>query len=203
MKFFSILKSAILAGCAIGLGGYVYLTVGGLAGAVLFSFGLLTVCYYQLHLFTGKSGFYTKGNILYLFSAVLFGNAIGCYLVSLVASPAVVEASAALVAGRLASGNLTNFLMAIPCGFIMTTAVTAVKPDSNNHRNYLPILYGVPLFIMCGFRHSIADAFYYLASGTYSVELLITWLWIVLGNYIGCNFYRLLNDFDTSSVNIP
>jgi formate/nitrite transporter FocA (FNT family) len=203
MRFFlDILKSAILAGCAIGLGGYVYLTVGGLAGAVLFSFGLLTVCFYQLHLFTGKSGFYTKENILYLFSAVLFGNVIGCWFVSLVASDAVVAASATLVAGRLAAGNLTNFLLAIPCGFIMTAAVTAVKPDKNNHRNYFLILYGVPLFIMCGFRHSIADAFYYLASGVYSTELLVTWVFIVIGNYVGCNFYRLFNDFDTNPVNI-
>ena len=36
-----VFRSAILAGVCIGIGGTVYMMVGGVAGAVLFAFGLL------------------------------------------------------------------------------------------------------------------------------------------------------------------
>ena len=186
--FVNVFKSSLLAGCAIGLGGYVYLTVGGIIGAVLFSFGLLTVVNYSLHLFTGKSGYFSDlKELMILFTAILIGNVCGCYLMSLIANEHIVAGASAIVAGRLEAGYLTNFLLAIPCGFIMTTSVEFAKRG-----NSLPLMYGVPLFIMCGFRHSIADAFYYCCAGLYSQELLITWLLIVFGNFIGCNFYRTL-----------
>lgn len=186
--FINIFKSAILAGCAIGLGGYVYLSVGGIVGSVLFSFGLLTVVNYGLHLFTGKSGYFSGfRELVMLFTAILIGNVFGCYLVSLIANEQIIAGTTAIVSGRLEAGYLMNFLLAIPCGFIMTTAVEFAKRGNN-----LPLMYGVPLFIMCGFRHSIADAFYYCCTGLYSQELLITWLLIVFGNFIGCNLYRTI-----------
>ena len=43
-----LIRSSVLAGIAIGIAGFGYLAVGGLAGAVLFSFGLLTVVGYKL-----------------------------------------------------------------------------------------------------------------------------------------------------------
>lgn len=185
---FYLLKSAILAGIAIGLGGFAYLTVGGVAGAVLFSFGLLTVVSYELHLFTGKSGYFSSiTQLLQLFIIILTGNVIGCWITSLIATKAVISAATTLVAGRLSAGYLTNFLMAIPCGFIMTTAV-----EFGNKGKFLPLLFGVPLFILCGFRHSIADAFYYCCFGIFSWQLFAVWLLIVLGNFIGCNLYRTL-----------
>ena len=48
-----LIRSSVLAGIAIGIAGFGYLAVGGLAGAVLFSFGLLTVVGYKLKLYTG------------------------------------------------------------------------------------------------------------------------------------------------------
>ena len=190
-------RKAILAGLAIGLGGYVFLTLGGIAGAVLFSFGLLTVVHYSLALYTGKAGYFDSWkSVGVLFAVILTGNVIGCFLTSLVAWPplcgsdAVQLAAQSIVEKRLASGHLANFVMAIPCGFIMTTAVEFGRKDK-----FLPLLLGVPLFIMCGFRHSIADAFYYLSACVFSFELLIIWILIVIGNFIGCNLYRffLLN----------
>ena len=41
----------------ISLGCTVYLKIGGIVGAILFSIGLLGVVTYQLNLFTGKAGF--------------------------------------------------------------------------------------------------------------------------------------------------
>ena len=55
--FRDILLLAILAGICISIGCVVNLRVGGVAGAVLFAFGLTTVVYYGLKLYTGTAGF--------------------------------------------------------------------------------------------------------------------------------------------------
>ena len=194
-NYFSVLRSAILAGLAISLGGMVYLKTGSdLSGAVLFAFGLLTVVHYGLHLYTGKAGFFTwKKEYLSttfdeLLLPVLIGNVIGCFIGGMLcweSCPDIVANAQALVGKRLDAGLLTNFLMAIPCGFIMTTAV-----QFGREGKMLPLLFGVPLFIVCGFRHSIADAFYYAAAALWSYDLLWNWLLIVAGNFVGCNLYR-------------
>jgi len=46
----AILRSAIIAGICISIGCVVNLRVGGVAGAVLFAFGLLAVVHYKLNL---------------------------------------------------------------------------------------------------------------------------------------------------------
>ena len=63
------MRSSILAGIAIGTAGFGFLasgiqseTYGSLAGAVIFSFGLLTVLGYKLKLYTGTAGFINKGD---------------------------------------------------------------------------------------------------------------------------------------------
>ena len=50
--FKSVFPSAILAGLCISIGCVVNLRVGGVAGAVLFAFGLNTVVDYGLELYT-------------------------------------------------------------------------------------------------------------------------------------------------------
>ena len=50
-------RSAILSGIAVGIAGWGYLAYTGIVGAVLFSFGLLTVVNYKLPLYTGTAGF--------------------------------------------------------------------------------------------------------------------------------------------------
>jgi formate/nitrite transporter FocA (FNT family) len=57
----------------------------------------------------------------------------------------------------------------------------------------LPLLLGVPVFILCGFAHSIADAFYFLVSPTSQLlqpMVLAIYVSEVLGNFVGCNLYR-------------
>ena len=62
-----LFRSAVLAGITIGTAGFGYLAsgvqdevYGTLVGAVLFSFGLLTVVGYRLALYTGTAGFIRK-----------------------------------------------------------------------------------------------------------------------------------------------
>ena len=192
MKLFrDIFPLAILAGICISIGCVVNLRVGGVAGAVLFAFGLTTVVYYGLKLYTGTAGFIRRQGDWSMLAVVLLGNIVGCWLMALLigyAQPDCVEPAAAILAGRLAKGPLACFLLAIGCGFIMTTAVEFARKGK-----MLPLLLGVPVFILCGFAHSIADAFYFLvtpADQLLQPAVLGVYVSEVLGNFVGCNLYR-------------
>lgn len=190
----TLLRSSVMAGICIGIAGFGYLAEKSIIGAVLFAFGLLTVVHYALKLYTGTAGFIKKGETFQLF-LILVGNLIGCMLVSLIArcSPMPLQETAqSILEGRLSVGPLRGGILAIGCGFIMTTAVTFARQGKN-----LPLLFGVPLFIMCGFPHCIADAFYYMCVPCSFLSdnvcaVLTFYLSIVVGNFIGCNLYRLV-----------
>lgn len=190
----NLIHSAIMAGICIGIAGFGYLAVGGIVGAVTFAFGLLAVVHYRLKLYTGTAGFFAKGELLQL-CTILAMNIVGCLLVALMArmSPMPLqEAAQHILEGRLNAGIVQSGVLAIGCGFIMTTAVKWGREGK-----FLPLLFGVPLFIICGFPHCIADAFYYLCVPldyltANAGQVLLLYASIVLGNFIGCNLYRLL-----------
>lgn len=187
----NIFPPAILAGICISIGCVVNLRVGGVAGAVLFAFGLTTVVYYGLKLYTGTAGFIRRQGDWGMLVVVLLGNIVGCLLTAWLiayAQPDSIEPAAKILAGRLAKGPLACFLLAIGCGFIMTTAVEFARKGK-----VLPLVLGVPVFILCGFAHSIADAFYFLVSPADAVlqpAVLVVYISEVLGNFVGCNLYR-------------
>jgi formate/nitrite transporter FocA (FNT family) len=95
----------------------------------------------------------------------------------------------------LSNGAMLNGLLAIGCGILMTASVNFAK-KGNELKYWLPLLLGVPLFILCGFPHCIADAFYYLSCPytilwNYKWIILVNYIFIVIGNFIGCNLYRV------------
>lgn len=196
-----LLRSSIFAGIAIGTAGFGFLasgvqaeTYGPLVGAVLFCFGLLTVVGYRLKLYTGTAGFIKKNEVGTLF-LILLGNIIGCLCAALLArvSPMAIQESAQKILElRLRTGALKCGLLGIGCGFIMTTAVQFARQKS-----FMPLLFGVPLFIVCGFTHCVADAFYYLCVPlafwkANFLAIITVYICIVLGNLIGCNLYRIV-----------
>ena len=183
----------VLAGICISFGGTIYLRVGGVAGAVLFAFGLIAVITSGLNRFTGKSQFvWGRGGRYGWLLAMLLWNIVGCLALALaINTPATCGAAEGILDIRFASGPLRCGLLSVGCGFIMTLAVqNAVKG------HWLPLLFGIPAFILCGLPHCVADAFYIccLSPGYISAhwaDLLAFYPSIVLGNYLGCNAYRL------------
>ena len=195
------LRSAIFAGIYIGTAGFGFLAsgiqsevYGSLVGAVLFSLGLMAVVGYKLKLYTGTAGFINKNEIGQLF-LILLGNIIGCLCLGLLSrvSPMDIQCAAQKVLElRLKTGALRCGLLGIPCGLLMTTAVTFARKG-----NMLPLLFAVPLFIVCGFTHCVADAFYYCAVPVaflkaHALQVLGVYVCIVLGNLVGCNLYRIV-----------
>jgi formate/nitrite transporter FocA (FNT family) len=191
---FKLFRSSALAGFTIGLAGFGYLTVGGVPGAVVFAFGLLTVIAYGLKLFTGTAGFIGKDEFPSLL-LILLGNVTGCLTVALLTrlSPNDLQSVAqTIMQGRIGNGAIRSGMLAIGCGFIMTTSVTFAR-----EKNYLPLLFGVPLFIFCGFPHCLVDAFYILTTSfdflkSNLTDLLAVYGCVVAGNFIGCNLYRII-----------
>ena len=188
----STIRSGIYAGVCIGIAGFGYLAEKSLAGAVLFAFGLLTVVGYKLKLYTGTAGFIKRGELGTL-ALILISNIVGCLAVALLArcsSMPLQDTAQGILEGRLRLGPICGGLLAIGCGMIMTTAVTFARQGNN-----WPLLFGVPLFITCGFPHCVADVFYYLTVPVDYLlqnlgDILIFYIAIVIGNFIGCNLYR-------------
>ena len=192
MKLLELFKSSFLAGICIGIAGFGYLAEKSIIGAVLFCFGLATVVHYGLKLYTGTAGFIRRGEVGTLLLVLLF-NIVGCVAISMLVrqSPMPLQETAQkILEGRLAMGPLRGGILAIGCGFIMTTAVTFARQNK-----MMPLLFGVPLFITCGFPHCVADAFYYVCVPVdflvaNAADVLTFYICIVLGNFVGCNLYR-------------
>ena len=190
MKRFLLMS--VFAGLLIGTGGLVYLRVGGIPGAVLFAFGLLSVVMCQAQLFTGKAGYLPYEDVLRLI-IMLLGNAAGCIMAAIIAQYVANDAVQTNLAGILAArGNATWHSLIITSagtGMIMTLAVYGARKQ-----HYLPLLFGVPVFILCGLPHCVADAFYYAVTavqGNWEWWILGAWFWAIIGNYIGCNIPRI------------
>ncbi|MBO5700460.1 MAG: hypothetical protein J6R57_03470, partial [Bacteroidales bacterium] len=54
-------------------------------------------------------------------------------------------------------------------------------------------LFGVPVFILGGLPHCVADAYYYAVAalqGHWGWWILGAWFWAIAGNWVGCNLPR-------------
>lgn len=180
---------ALLSGLFIGLGCYGYLALGGLPGAVIFAFGLISVIVMRVPLYTGMAGV-VRMNELGTLLVVWLLNIVGCAIMGVVAHYCgnFDESLATMVANRLDDTWLEAFTKAAGCGLIIDCAVYMAKEK----QTMLPVIFGVPLFIVCGFYHSIADVMYLTAHFQWHPEILLYYLAIFLGNFAGCNVRRLL-----------
>ena len=184
-------RGALLSGILIGLGSAGYLAVGGIPGAVIFAFGLIGVVIFEVPLYTGKAGV-LKLNESWTLIGIWFWNVIGCILIGLLVKYAGSDTSIAsamtIVDGRFEAGWVKSLLRSIGCGMIIDLSVYQFRKSGS----LIPILFGVPLFILCGFYHSIADVVYLTVSWRWSPEIYWYYPVIVIGNYIGCNVRRLI-----------
>ena len=181
---------SIFAGLVISIAGLGLLKVGTPIGAITFCWGLITIILFKLELYTGKAGFLAipeQSSKLFL---ILLGNIIGCVLGSMlfVHDANMIAAAQEIVKARLSASPLPILMSSIGCGIIMTIAVYC----STRLNNYLPLIFGIPLFILCGFPHSIADCFYIFSCKDIKFigAAFFPWVISVIGNFIGCNIPR-------------
>lgn len=181
-------RLSLFAGLLIGLGAYGFLALGGIPGAVIFAFGLVGVVLSGTLLYTGKAGVMTDIGAL---AKIWLFNVLGCILIGLLVlsiGGEPMERAQTVVAGRLAQGPWRSFLRAVGCGLIIDISVWLYRSS----KSLVPVLFGVPLFIVCGFYHSIADVVYLVGARTWSSAIIWYYPVIVIGNYVGCNVRRVV-----------
>ena len=193
-KLLNLFLSAVMAGLCISIGCIVNLRVGGTVGPVLFTFGLITVVHYRYALYTGTAGFVSGWQSLAeVLFVILTGNLLGCWAMSFSLSvtdcmPELADKVAPILEQRASQTAASALLRAVLCGFLMTTAVKFAREN-----RWLPLLFAVPVFILAGFYHSIADAFYlFLGHGMGNGQVVANWLVSIVGNFVGCNLYRIV-----------
>ena len=181
MKYKNLLLKSVGAAVLISLGDYALLKLGNPIGPVIFAFGLLGVCYMGQNLFTGKCGFLFEDKIPFKnLMLILLVNLLAGYLMGVLFSfcdSDVVNAAITKVSGWDIS--LAFFLKSIMCGIIMYIAVLMYRLGTP-----LGIIFGIPLFIFCGFQHCIANVITLGVARTFHWSLLIC----ILGNFVGSLF---------------
>lgn len=170
------LRRAGIAGIAIALGGWAYLSApNSIIGAVIFACGLLTVRLYGLHLFTGKVQFIgTKEEPWYYYPLVLLCNFIGVYIIAGISRDMVREPAFIIATSKAAQEPIVALAKGVGCGALMSLATYKETPL------WITVL-AVATFILAGFNHCIADCYYMLVGKQLSWNLLLT----ILGNVFG------------------
>ena len=172
-----IAKSAGAA-ILIALGDFALLKLGNPIGPVIFAFGLLGVCYMGQNLFTGKCGFLVEDKIKTIDLLVILAvNLVVGYLIGLIFSQLDVQVYANAVEKVMGwEPSMPFFVKSILCGVIMYIAVLMYRKGTP-----LGIIFGVPLFIFCGFQHCIANVI------TMGVAQMFSWslFLCIVGNFFG------------------
>ena len=185
---------AIVAGIFIGIGGTVYLLVESkVIGAVLFSVGLFAICTLGYNLFTGKVCYALDNKPSYLIDLILIwiGNLIGTISLSIILSftriyPALNEKALGIVTTKFQDQPLSLLLLGVLCNILIYLAVEGYKNNPHELGKYLSIIFGVSVFILCGFEHCVADMYYISIANAWTYAHAIECIVIVtIGNIIG------------------
>ena len=190
-----ILKS-ILAGIFIGLGAFVYsmclLKENPYVGAALFSIGLISVFVLEANLFTGKIGEIKldKETITNLILILIF-NFVGISLIALMGltNENLINECNALVESKLTKPWYQMIVDSILCGAIIHLAVLMYRKT----KSIIIVTICIMVFILSGFEHCIANAFYYIVGYASATPFVIlAFLIYILGNSIGAILVNLI-----------
>ena len=171
----------ILAGLAIGLGGFLYILMshyvpgelGKVLGSLLFAVDLFLVCTFGLSLYTGKIGkvFEEKQEKDFYISlpVMLVGNLIGAASLGLLLNLAlkntdIMNTVNGVCASRLTLNTfndyLSLFVKSFLCGTCVYLAVYCFGKDRLKPLGIGLLVAFVFIFVYTGLQHCIANAFY-------------------------------------------
>lgn len=194
-KYIALILNAVLSGIMIGVGGSVYLLCENkIAGSFLFSFGLFTIVQRGFALYTGKVGYIPENSRGYILETLitLIGNIIGTAFSALMLqqtrfSVCLREKALASMEIKTSDSIASQLILGAFCGMLMYLAVDNAK-ESRKKNADISFVFGicvpVMIFIICGFNHSIADAFYMFSAGTFPKDILYI-LTVAAGNAAG------------------
>ena len=195
------IKKSIASGILISIGGCVYMAsvTAGISwfGALLFCGGLFAICVYGFNLYTGKVGYiaynFKDGSYWALVALVCVVNLLTTFLIGIIVGkyfPAIRESACKAYAAKLSAPLAKSFISAVFCGILMFLSVDTWKKGQK-----IGLFIYVPVFIIAGFDHSIANSFYNgvaLNADTFTLKNLVLVLAVVAGNGIGGWIFPLL-----------
>ena len=191
-----LIIDGIKAGIMIAIGGSVFLSCENrYIGAILFSVALLCICLKGYSLFTGKVGYLPENHSKEAFKILLcglLGNIVSTVLLGYAvsfANPALGEAAKVICEAKLSQEALQTFVRAFFCGVLMYMAVSTYREKGT----LAGIFFCVPVFILSGFEHSIANMFYFGASGIINMDSIIYLAVVIAGNSVGGMAMPILN----------
>ena len=114
----------------------------------------------------------------------LLGNAVGCVVFGTLVRfglPALAAKAELLSAAKLGETAPEALIRSFFCGVLMYVAVWIFR----NKKTVLGIFICIPVFILSGFEHSVANMFYFATGAAYSLEALLYTLIFILGNSLG------------------
>lgn len=170
--------NAFLSGLMISVGGAVYLLCENkIIGSFLFSFGLFAIVQRGFALYTGKVGYIPENPPVYIISTLvtLIGNAAGTAFAAFLLqqtrfSQTLREKAGICMETKTGDSISSQLILGAFCGMLMYLAVDNAK-ESRKKNADLSFVFGicipVMIFIICGFNHSVADAFYMFSAGTF------------------------------------
>lgn len=182
------LFAGISAGLMVGIGCGVFVSCENkVVGAVLFAVALLAVCFCGLNLYTGKIGFmaysHTKQEFITLFLGLVTNIVaiVGFCLLMSFAVPSMEISAKTIAVAKLGQPWIATLIRGFFCGILMFLAVYIWR----NSKNTLGILFAIPVFILSGYEHSIADAGYLAMAHADLWESVIYVLIVAVGNTLG------------------
>ena len=205
IKYLDNFLLGILAGAAIGLGGFLNLLLVSTGiealrylGGVVFSIGLFTVCFFGLHLYTGKVGYVMENDRSYALSLVIMyiGNVIGAvgfgYLMFLTGAIRDTATSVALnkivFDGEVGASPLKILVYSFFCCIMVFLAVDVYKKTNNWLIKIANLVICVALFVITGMEHCVANMFYFAFANIYATHFLNAFLALLIataGNSLG------------------
>ena len=207
MKYFLAVYKGILAGLAIGLGGFLFTLMtyalpnelGKILGALLFPIGLSIVCIFKLFLFTGKIGlvfeskqskdFYINLPLMYI------GNIIGSLILGYICYAVFKNTDLFLRISSIAI-NKTNFdtgyeyylmliVKSLITGLCVYLAVKSYGLIKNKIIGVLLIFVFIFIFVYIGGDHCVANMYYFSFANSWTGYAFLNIVLATICNSIG------------------
>lgn len=181
-----LITKSILAGLLIGIAACIYMSCENkVVGSLLFSIGLIAVIFLEANLYTGKIGYVDSFNKLGEAGVILAMNLLVAFMVGITYRLTV--GTSTIMTAKLDKDWTRIIFDSIGCGACIYVAVEGYKKT----KSFIPVILGVMAFILGGFEHCIAGAFYFGASELTWKGLLYIFL-MIIGNSIGSLIIRWL-----------
>ena len=212
-KYLASFFKGILAGLAIGLGGFLYILMihyvsgelGKVLGSILFAVGLFIVCTFSLHLYTGKIGAIYEGKqskeFYICLPIMLIGNALGAFSLGYICfaifrNTEVMNTVNSVCLSRTTlytfNDYLSLFIRSMLCGLCVYLAVKAFNLARLKPIGIILLILFVFIFVYSGFQHCIANMYYFGFGNHINTYTFINLLFCILFNSIGPIFGVLL-----------